>query len=413
MKEPDRPTRTPPATPWSNGDARKKRGFPNAAKALIALVLLLAAAAVQYFYFGGQAPAAGNALRMAETGVSFKYDFDSAASFHSFDSGSFFYCTKDGMKYMTSSGAQRWDSVYSLAAPVMVAQGQVVAVGEANGRAVYVFGASGRLYERRFDAPLLSFSVNKAGWLSVIIQEGDGYLIEVFGPGGGKLSQYHFIESNVYPISADVSADGRIVATAFADVEFQLVTRIVFQYINEAEGRNFTDSIFSEQRIPGEMPASVRFMDGNNLLVFTDARIRCYQTNPDSAVGQIWDIALDNKVSAVGFYGGKSFAYAAGDALLNHSDPDEPGTVNFISSDGVKTGSYCVGKIVQTLSMGFDAAIAGTGRDFCAIDRRGNLLWSYASPQEARQMLFLDSVNTVLVATDMGGSVMKRVKARP
>ena len=406
------PNRTPASDPWQSASPRKKRGVPNAAKALIALALLIAAACVQYFYFNGQAPASETTVRMTETGVSVLYDFDSAVGFHSFDSGDFFFCTKDGMKYLTSGGATRWDSVYSLISPVMVAQGQVAAVGEAGGHAVYVFGASGKLYERHFDAPLLSFSVNKSGYLSVILQDGSDYRIEVAGPGlnVNKPWQYHFVQSNVYPMCADVSFDGRIVATAFADVEFQLVTRIVFQYINEAEGRNYTDSVFSEQQIPGEMPASVRFMDGNRLLVFTDARICCYEQSAQGAVERIWDVELSNRLSSVSFYGGKSFAYASGDPLLNRADADAPGTVRFMTADGAETGTYCVGKSVQTLSMGRDAAIAGTGRDFYAIDARGNLLWSYASPQEARQMIFLDNRDTVLVATDLGGSVMRRVK---
>jgi len=394
----------PAENPRPNG-TRGKRGLPNAAKALIALGLLLAAGAVQHFYFNGRAPAVANARGMADTGVSVGYDFDSGAAFYSFDSGNFFLCTKDGMKYYTSGGVQKWDSVFSLTSPVMAAQGEVAAVGEANGHAIYVYGSAGKLYEQHFDGPLLSFSVNRSGYLAAILGEGDGYLIEVFGPGI-KTWQYHFSDANIYPMSADVSSDGRIVAVAFADANFRLTARIVFAYINNAEGSAFTDNIFSEQRIDGEMPASVRFMEGNRLLVFTDARIRCYQPMPDSTVTQAWDLELGNKIDCAAFYGDKSFAYASGDALLNRSDADAVGTVNFVSLDGVKTGSYCVGKSVLTLSMGFGAAIAGTGLEFSAIDGRGNLLWTYASPQNARQMIFLGNTGTALLASDVSANVV-------
>jgi len=396
--------------PVSNGNRPKKRAVSRKVIIAAALILLVAAAAVQHFYFSGQAPAADAAMRMADTGVTVKYDLGSGAGFASFDSGNFFFCTKDGMKYMTSSGAQKWDSVFTLTAPVMVSQGGVAAVGEANGHAAYVFDSTGKLYEEHFDGAMLSFSVNKAGDLAVILQNGtDGYLIEAFGPGLPTW-QYHFVDANIYPVSADVSPDGRIVAIACADVNYQLTTKVVFAYVNQADGQSFTDMIFSEQDIDGEMPASVRFMDGNRLLVFTDARICCYQPQADSSVTQLWNMDLNNQIGAVGFYGGKSFAYACGAALLNHQNADPVGTVSFVALDGTTTGSYCVGKDVTSLTMGFDSAIAGTDREFYAISKTGGLLWNYASPQNAGQMIFLDNTNTVLLAADAGGDIMKRVK---
>ena len=122
-------------------------------KLLAAALLIFAAAAAQYFYFNINADPSEKRRGMAGTGVEIAYDSDASAHFYSYDSRDFFFCTKDGMKYVSGGkGETKWEYVFNLSAPAITWQREYIAAGEAG--SVYVFNPSGLQYEKKFENPV-------------------------------------------------------------------------------------------------------------------------------------------------------------------------------------------------------------------------------------------------------------------
>ncbi|MBQ5589915.1 MAG: hypothetical protein IIU70_07220, partial [Anaerotignum sp.] len=59
----------------------------------------------------------------------------------------FLLCTKDGVKYFTSMGDAKWSDTFNMTSPVMIQEGDYVAVGDMGGKTVRVYDRNGMLYD--------------------------------------------------------------------------------------------------------------------------------------------------------------------------------------------------------------------------------------------------------------------------
>ena len=372
----------------------------------VALVLMIR------FVFAGKSGVAvfSPATDAAEPGLS--YNYDSGASFYSFNSKDFYFCTKDGVKFISSKGEQLWQDVISLTSPVLYGKCDVIAVGEPRGRTVYVFNAFGKIMEQKFDAPVQSFSVNKTGYITVILQTASGYRIETYGPGSeNAIWQYVLVKPDVYPISADTSSDGKITAVSLLDLtpdaRHNMTSRILFIYTNKSDALKIesADGIFAGETLPGQI-AKVYFMD-DRLLTVSDKMIIAYSIGSKDTVKTDWELKLKNKISQFCLYGEAGFGFIGGEPFPDSEDQPDIGVLEFYNMNGRRTGRFACGE-ADYLSMNWGSAIVGNGRNFSAISSRGVLIWQYKSPKDLNQIIFLDNENTLLTADSTHAVIMRR-----
>jgi len=368
--------------------------------------------AMRLIFSSKSGSAAFNALTAdAEPGLS--YSYDSGASFYSFNSKDYFFCTKDGVKYLSSKGEQQWEEIISLSSPVLYGKCDILAVSEPKGRAVYVFNTLGKIMECKFDSPVLSFSVNKTGYLTVILQTASGYRVETYTPGKDTaIWKYVLVKPNVYPISADTSPDGKITAVSLLDLapdaHHSMTTQIMFIYTYETDALNLdsADGIFAGETLHDQI-ARLYFMD-NRLLAVSDTAITAYSFSSKEKIKKDWELALHNKILRFCVYGETGFGFLTGEPLSGSDEQTDAGTLNFYSMNGRRTGKYVFGSDANYLSMNWGSAIVGNGRNFSAVNNKGALIWSYKSPMDLKQLIFLDNDNMALAAGSTNASVMRR-----
>ncbi|MDR3240301.1 MAG: DUF5711 family protein [Clostridiales bacterium] len=405
-----------------------------------ALIPVAVALAVFFWITGHQTTAV---FRAAEDGA-VSYGADSGAAFYSYRSKDFFFCTKDGVQYLSAKGEKLWDDPLSLTAPILSAKCGVIAVSEVRGRAVYVYDANGKLFEQRFDDPILTFSVNQAGIVTVILQKpADKYSIEAYAPGDSpgdpsdnrsdvrldnrpgirnarRILYNEWLRPNIYPVSADISPDGRIAAIGFLDVNMDagadMTSNITFLYINQEEARGLIDLAFASEKRPDQMINTVRFMENNKLLTVYDETIECLHPQPDNSIQSAWTIHLRNQIDRLAYAGDQGFAFTTGDSLIGESLigdsptgaslPDKSGCLYFYSMTGQKTGAYAFGGKADSLSLDWNSALVGSGGDYYAVSGRGRLLWKYAA-RDARQIIFVGNSRSILLGDDHSAAVMR------
>jgi hypothetical protein len=154
-------------------------------------------------------------------------------------------------------------------------------------------------------------------------------------------------------------------------------------------------------------------MDDNKSLVFTDTQIICYQPGLGNALDERWTIPLHNRIGPLAFYGGSRFSFVTGDRFLNDAAAAEPGEVNIYDMNGEQTGLFHLGRRATYLSMGHNHVIVGADRRFYALNHRGVRIWDYQTIHDTRGFIFLDNIDTVLIAGGTRASIMKRVRVRP
>jgi hypothetical protein len=344
------------------------------------------------------------------------YTYDSGAAFYSYQSDHFFYASRNGVQYISSKGVRAWEDSFQLTTPVLTGRGGYIAVGETGGYSVYVYNAHGKCFEQRFDHPILSFTVNTAGVLTVILQLTDGYLIESYGAqslSGNRLLYYQFVDPNIYPVSADTSLDGRITAVAFLNLSIdayaKLSSRVTFIYSHKDEAKNFQDGIFARTEAKkDQIISSVRFMENNKLLIVSDDALDCLQPEADHQIKKLWSISLHNQIECFSLDGEEGFAFVTGEPFSSDEQAEKSGTLLFYTMNGKKRGVYQTGDKAEALLVNGDDALVVSGRRYTAVSGRGRLLWKYDALSDFKQIIFLENTNTLLMADNQHWAVMKR-----
>ena len=358
-----------------------------------------------------------DSLRLVNTNVAVSYGFDAHPSFYSNNSRFFYFVTRTGLRYETSGGENRWNQQFSLTRPHMITNGEMVAVGETNGgRIIFVFDSSGPIFTANLNNPVLGFSLNQAGYLSVITQHENGYGIYVYNRHRNVEPLYSkriTQEANpmVVPLAAEVSEDGRYIVIAYWDLNQDVTMVVDFRFINQEDAPFGTYGLFTQKTFAGETPLAMRFMANNTLLLITDRQIKLYSITGDEVQIE-WSRELQNYLDQIAFNGNNRFAYVAGPpagADTNYADPI--GTVNIFDLNGL-TGSFNIGRRGTHLSMGHNAVIVGADRYFHAVNIRGESLWHHNALHDVRDMLFLENTDTVLIAGPNRAYVWRRLRER-
>jgi len=392
------------------------------------MILIFASILIAVLVFQLFMPSFGqnHQIRFESTGHGVSYSFDASPSFHSNNSSHFHFATRDGVRYYSSSGDLRWNNTFSLNRPAMVARGEYVAVGEeSGGRSVYVFDTNGPLMRLYFDYPVQGFSVNETGFLSVILQYGNGHGIRVFHPGyqngNSPLFSLSFRnEGLLFPVMAEVCQNGVYLALAIVDANVRFSTTVQFRYIGSRGadiGAGVDRGLFASETFQQDLVTSMRFMGGNRLIVATTEQIVCYQLTPRayaiSTKQEIWNMQLNNMLSHIAFYNNSHFAYITGPRHLGAENSLPVGTVRIINAvNGQATGEFHIGRRATHLYMGHDSVIVGSDRNFHAVAFDGTHLWEHNSLFYTREMQFLGSTGTVIIAGANRAEVHERRRVR-
>jgi len=391
----------------------EKRKPSPAKKILIAILLLSAVFLIQHFIFNVLGIQTRQDLIMTDTEIGISYSFDMSASFYSPGGRFFFFGSRDGMQYISSTGEVRWQHNLNISQPVMIGRGDIAAIWEPDNHRIYVFGPSGLMYEAALQHPVLYFTVNQTGYLSVITRTGIGYEIHVFNPADPHNPLYGFRapinDANVFPMSVDVSDCGTYVVKALLDVNVTMLSRLTFSYIRRVDSPGTLDGFIASYQFPDEFIIQARFVEGNRLLVLTDQQIRGFDAGEGTHNPQ-WNVPLYNQPDQW-VVGQSGFAFVTGDAFLNQPEADDPGVLYIYNFNGQPTGTYELGRRATHLSMGHGTALVGMGRTFYAISAQGTRLWTASAIQDVHDKFFLDNTDAVLLVGGTRAAVMRRLRS--
>ncbi len=377
------------------------------------IVIVLATAA--YIYFDGNIPEIKDITLPAQKteftkgDVIQKYNFDSKATFYSNSSSDFFFVTKNGVKYISLNGNAKWDVAIDLKEPKLVGNGDFVAVGELGGNMIYVFGKNGEIYRKQFENNMIvqSFNINKSGYVSVILQDGEEYRTIVFDSTGFNIWEWKYQLPNIYPIATAVSGDSRILACALFNVSEYLSTNLMYAYLDKNEAKDFTDTIFYSKNKDELVVGALGFMGAGWHIAVSDGDVTGASFGSTNVITDEWGFEVNNKIDFFGLIGDRGFATVLGNSLINKQG-EGVGTINFYDNKGQPVGTVDLGKKAMSFTSSKDGVIVSTGRTYYAFSPKGKPLWQYEATADVNQVIFLNNTDTILVATPTEAAVYKR-----
>ena len=162
---------------------------------------------------------------------------------------------------------ENFDENISLKSAITCTNGDYCIVGEKGGTKIYMINANVKLWESEIQGNILSVSVNKNGYASVIYKQ-TGYksLIKILSPDGSELFTSYL--ASTYAIDSAISNDNKKLAIAEVNTEgisVQCFIRLID--INNVNQENITKiSLGSDILV-----TDIEYNDKNQLLVLTDS----------------------------------------------------------------------------------------------------------------------------------------------
>lgn len=325
--------------------------------------------------------------------------------------GGYYLTTKDSVSYYDSKGVRMWSEVHSIANPVMISDGDFIAVTEIKSKQLYVYGLNGRIYQKTFDYPVLTFTVNEEGYSAVILQNGSHYepvIFDMLGKiiGGGELRS-----SSAFPLSIVLSKDSLMSSINYLSIDdIYINSKINFSYVYKDAGGDFTNGVFAEyaSQNENELIGTMRFISNNELIYISDQEIGMIE--PEDTSGEIfkWSIDLTNSIDKIAF-GNNIFAIAVSKSLPN-KDSFSDDTVVFYNYNGDKIGEYTINQPATYISSSKYGFIVVTGRTAYVFNEKGEHLWTHNSNVNITEMMHLNNSNAVLLLTQTSATVMERTR---
>jgi len=383
-----------------------KKKHTHSALVIFTLIALLAASGIylcreKIFNVAGKIKKTAETVVSTENKTAMSIESGSKTTFIGFGKN-YLYCTKDGVKYFDSEQNQKWNCTYTMTSPSVVNNGSYTAVAEAQGRSVKVYSEEGELYSVSADGAVMQLSVNSIGSIGLILKTDSGYKVQVYDEKGSLIMERFDEDEGVYPIAVDVSSDKKVLAVSYLDTtDIEMVSKILFFYTGREDTKN-TESgdFFASVEKVGEIVPAIKYMDNGIFMAVGDTTV----FTMDSAGKELWNDKISNKIDKIAF-NGEYLVMVLGEALPGEEGA-ENGTVRILSTAGKQSNDYCVGKSVTYLKAYKNGIVAGSNRDFTALNYNGKMLWEHTATQDVRDIILMSSAESVLYVTNDSADII-------
>ncbi len=292
-----------------------------------------------------------------------------------FDS-SFIVSTLVDTKLLEVNGKEKWAYSTMYQEPKTDFAGNYLAIWNKNTNGnIDIYNKKGFVYKISNTNQVLDVDINKNGYVSVLTKDtaGSGYILNVYNNKGESLVNRVSDTENIFPISASISDDGRMVSLCEIDTNFlQPKSYITFSYVNQSDNKN-GELIFSGLTINNEIIAKVEY-HGNYILAFTDSKIHIMLVANDVAK-ETAVIELNNDLDFCEIIDGKYIAMVLGSP--KNSKASSPNTVMFYNFNGNEVSKYSFETEITDMTPAENSVIIVSNRIVNKVSSSGKVDFTY------------------------------------
>lgn len=196
--------------------------------------------------------------------------------------------SKDGANCMDSKGVVLWNQTYEMQNPMVDINGSVVAIGDYNGRTIYVMDTVGSKGEITTNLPIRKFRVAANGVVAVILDDSRVTRINLYDTAGNALVESETtMDKSGYPVDISISPNGELLGISYLYVDSGMMkTSIAFHNFGEVGQNLSSDRFVSGYDYQGHVVPFLRFMNSSTAFAVSDDRIMFFSGSekPLSAV---------------------------------------------------------------------------------------------------------------------------------
>lgn len=185
--------------------------------------------------------------------------------------------SKDGASCMDAKGNAVWNETYEMQNPIIDVCQNVVAIGDYNGRNIYIMNTTGSMGSVTTTKPVRDFSVAANGVIAVVLDDKEVTLIYLYDAQGNELVHFRTtMGESGYPVSVSISPNGQLICVSYLYVDSGQMKSSVAFYNFGAVGQNSTDNYVSGYDYLDTVVPFTRFLDNKTAIAVSDDRIMFY-----------------------------------------------------------------------------------------------------------------------------------------
>ncbi|MDR2044130.1 MAG: DUF5711 family protein [Clostridium sp.] len=186
--------------------------------------------------------------------------------------------SKDGAHCTNLKGETLWNQTYEMQDILLAVCGDVLAIGEDNGRNIYVQSSKEKIGSFSANMPIRNLAVSAAGKTAVVMADTDSAYLKIYSPEGEGLGEGEAtMEQSGYPLALSLSPNGELMAVSYLYLDAGIQkTHIAFYNLGEVGG-NFTDCLVSAYHYSDLFVPTVIFADDDTAFAVGDSRLMFYQ----------------------------------------------------------------------------------------------------------------------------------------
>ena len=185
--------------------------------------------------------------------------------------------SKDGASCMDIKGNAVWNQTFEMQNPMVDMCQNVVAIGDYNGRNIYVMDTSGAMGSITTNKPMRNFCVASNGVVAVVLDDSDTTWIYLYDSKGKELVYFRTtMKDSGYPVSVSISPNAQLVCVSYLFVDSgQMKSSVAFYNFGDV-GQNSTNNYVSGYDYLDVIVPLTGFLDNRSLFAVSDDRIMFY-----------------------------------------------------------------------------------------------------------------------------------------
>lgn len=182
--------------------------------------------------------------------------------------------SKDGAGCMDIRGNAIWNQTFEMQNPIVDICQNVVAIGDYNGRTIYVMNTSGVMGSITLNRPLRDFCVASNGVVAAVLDDTDTTWIYLYDAQGNELIYFRTtMKDSGYPVSVSISPNGELVCVSYLFVDSGQMKSSVAFYNFGPVGKNSVNNLVGGYDYLNSIVPFTRFLDDRSVFGVSDDRI--------------------------------------------------------------------------------------------------------------------------------------------
>lgn len=185
--------------------------------------------------------------------------------------------SKDGASCIDAKGNTLWNQTFEMQEPIIAVCNNVAAIGDYNGRTIYVVSSTQQLGTVNTNLPIRKICVSQNGVVAAVLDDSDVTRIYLYNGNENTDTSIVDIKATMdksgYPMSLSLSPNGKLLAISYLHVDSgEMKSTVAFFNFGEV-GKNESDNYVSGYDYLDTIVPYVQFMSNDAAFAVSDDRI--------------------------------------------------------------------------------------------------------------------------------------------